>query len=163
MNMLKRKKERVLGIDVGTAIVGWEIMDSLNNKYVHVAGGVITTSKNDDMSLRLREIFVSMQKIILEYEPKDMAIEDLFFFKNQKTIITVSQARGVLLLAGKLANLNIFSYTPLQVKIAVTGYGRSEKKQVQYMVQRLMNFKTLPKPDDWADAVAISICHLNTV
>ena len=158
-----KKCTRVLGIDCGTAIVGWEVLEVMNNRYVHIAGGVIITAKEDDMPLRLKKIYEDLNDIIGNYHPTDVAIEEIFFFKNNKTIISVSQARGVMILAGIINNLKIFSYTPLEVKMAVTGYGRAEKKQVQDMVKRIMHFREDPKPDDWADAIAISICHMNSL
>jgi len=157
-----KKNRRVLGVDCGLASVGWEILEFAGNRYVHIAGGVVETDKNRVTQMRLREIYETLDKIIKEFKPEDIAIEEIFFFKNNKTVIGVSEARGVIMLAGSMNNLNVFGYTPLEVKIAVTGYGRSEKKQVQYMVQRLVNLKELPKSDDWADAIAIAICHLNS-
>lgn len=156
------KKLRVLSIDCGTAIVGWAVLDEEFNNLTHVESGAIQTSKNDDMSLRLKQIFEELSKIIDKYKPSVMAIEDIFYFKNQKTIISVSQARGVIILSGKLKNLEIFGYTPLQVKSAVTGYGRAEKDQVAFMVGKILKLKEVPKLDDITDAIAVGICHLNT-
>lgn len=154
--------ERVISIDCGTAITGWAIIDKKGNNLTHIASGAIQTSKNTDMSLRLKHIFEELNKLIHEFNPVTMAIEDLFFFKNQKTIVTVSQARGVIILAGVANNLGVFNYTPLQVKSAVTGFGRAEKDQVAFMVGRILKLKDIPKLDDVTDAIAVGICHLNT-
>jgi crossover junction endodeoxyribonuclease RuvC len=155
-------KRRVLGIDCGTAIVGWEILEASGNKFVHIDGGVIRTPKEIDMSLRLKQIYQDLMEIIIKYSPTEMAIEEIFYFKNNTTIISVSEARGVITLAGVMNNIPVCGYTPLEVKMAVTGYGRADKKQVQFMVKKLLHFKDDPQPDDWADAIAISICHLNS-
>ena len=157
-----QKNRRVIGIDCGVAIVGWEVLEVAGNKYIHIAGGVVETPKVDDMQLRLKKIYRDLAEILERYKPQEMAIEEIFYFKNNKTIISVSQARGVIMLTGILFNIPVYGYTPLEVKVAVTGYGRAEKKQVQSMVQRLLNFKEIPKSDDWADAIAISICHVNS-
>lgn len=154
--------ERVISVDCGTAITGWAIIDKKGNNLKHVASGAIQTSKNDDMSLRLKCIYEELDNLIHEFSPATMAIEDLFYFKNQKTIITVSQARGVIILSGIMNSLNIFNYTPLQVKSAVTGYGRAEKDQVAFMVGRILKLKDIPTLDDITDAIAVGICHLNT-
>jgi len=159
----KINKKRVLGIDVGTAIVGWSILDRMGNKLVHVESDAIITSKDDVMSLRLLKIFDQLNILIDLYKPDEMAVEDLFFFKNKKTVISVAEARGVILLAGSYNKLKTFDYTPLQVKSAVTGYGRAEKKQVQFMTAKVLQLKEIPKLDDVADAMAVGICHLNTV
>ncbi len=111
------------------------------------------------MSDRLMEIAADVKKIISTYHPDESAIEELFFFKNQKTIVSVSQARGVLLLTLSQAGLTIAEYTPLQIKQSLTGYGRADKRQVQEMVKTIMKLKHIPKPDDAADAIAIAICH----
>lgn len=155
--------KRVLGIDVGTAIVGWAVMEKSNIGYKVINYGDIRTSSKLEMATRLLQIFESLEILIKEYKPTDIAIEKLFFFKNEKTLITVAEARGVIMLAGSKNGLNVFGYTPLQVKMAVTGYGRAEKKQVQLMVQKLLKLKEMPKCDDTADALAISFCHLNSV
>ena len=154
--------ERVLSIDCGTAITGWAIIDKRNNKLEHIASGSIQTSKNDVMSLRLKQIYEELDKIVLEFHPNTMAIEDIFFFKNQKTIITVSQARGVIILSGVMNNLEVFNYTPLQVKSAVTGFGRAEKNQVAFMIGKILKLQDIPKLDDVTDAIAVGVCHLNT-
>ncbi len=156
---------RVLGIDTGFAIAGWSIVDKdpmKKNGINLVEYGAILTESELDITDRLLHIFKSVDQIIKEYKPTDMAIESLFFFKNQKTVMNVSQARGVILLAAKMNNLNIYDYTPLQVKTSVTGYGRAEKKQMQKMVQMIFGLKEIPKPDDAADAIAVAFCHIST-
>lgn len=155
-------KDRVLGIDCGTAIVGWAIVDKEFNKLTHVNSGAIRTDKNDVMYLRLEQIFQEINKIIKEYNPTVMAIEDIFYFKNQKTVISVSQSRGVTMLSGTLNKLEIYNYTPLQVKSAVTGYGRAEKKQVAFMIGKILKLSNIPTLDDITDAIAVGICHLNS-
>ena len=152
----------MIGIDCGTAIVGWAVMMKKNNKLEQEDSGNIITPKNLDMFLRLKIIYEKLLEIIEKFSPTEMAIEDIFYFKNNKTVISVSQARGVIMLAGALKNLEVYSYTPLQVKSAVTGYGRADKNQVKTMVGKILNI-TPPKGDDEADALAISICHLNSL
>jgi len=155
--------QRIISIDCGTAIVGWAILERVGGNLGYIDSGAILTSKNDDMSLRLKKIFVELQELIVRYSPQAMAIEDLFYFKNQKTVISVSQARGVIILSGILKGLEIYNYTPLQVKSAVTGYGRAEKDQVAFMTGKILKLKAVPKLDDITDAIALGICHLNTV
>ena len=154
---------RVIGIDPGTAIVGYGIIDYNKNKYSIVDYGVILTSKDLSNEERLEIVYNELDKILKKYKPEFMAIEDLFYFKNNKTVISVAQARGVILLAGKQNNIPMSSYTPLQVKIGITGYGKAEKKQVQLMVQKFLGLSEIPKPDDAADALAICITHINSL
>lgn len=157
--------DRTLGIDVGTAIVGWAIVERTNNSKDKLAcldyGTVVTSSKLPDHE-RLSIIFNDLNEIIRRFSPKTMAVESLFFFKNQKTVMTVSQARGVILLAGTENALVIEEYTPLQVKMGVTGYGRADKNQVQSMVEVILGMQGAIKSDDAADALAIAITSLNT-
>ena len=154
---------RILGIDPGTAIVGYSILDYKNNKIELIDYGCIYTDKDLDMSLRLEQIYLKLESIINLYKPDQMAIEELFFFKNQKTIISVAQARGVIVLKAQMSGIEIFNYTPLQVKTGITGYGRASKKQVQEMTKVILKLKEIPKPDDAADAIAIGINHINTI
>jgi crossover junction endodeoxyribonuclease RuvC len=153
---------KVIGIDVGTAITGWSVVSKNGSEYVPHGYGVIRTDSAELMSNRLKIIYDSLDEIIHQYSPDSMAVEDLFYFKNQKTVIKVGQARGVILLAGSHNNLNVFDYTPLQVKQSVCGYGRADKNQIQIMTKMILKLKEIPKPDDVADALAVSICHLNT-
>lgn len=153
---------RVLGIDPGTAIVGFSVLDFERNKVKVIDYGCIFTDKDMQMEDRLCKIYTELTEIIKKYEPTDMAVEELFYFKNNKTVISVGQARGVIVLCGRINNLNVHNYTPLQVKIGITGYGRAEKKQIQLMVTRILNLEEIPKPDDAADALAVAITHINT-
>ncbi len=153
---------RILGIDPGTAIIGYSVIEFQNGKYSTLDYGCIYTDKNEDMPVRLEKIYDSLENIIKLWKPDDMAIENLFFFKNQKTIIDVGQARGVITLVGQKNKLNLFSYTPLQVKMGIAGYGRAEKKQIQEMVRLILKLDEIPKPDDAADALAIAITHINS-
>ena len=156
------KTLRVLGVDPGTATVGWAILDEEKGCVKATAYGHIATSPKDSTEKRLFEVAADLEKIIKKYKPKEAAVEDLFFFKNVKTVMKVSQARGAILLTLEKNNVNIAGYTPLQVKQALTGYGRAEKKQIQIMVQKILKLKSIPKPDDVADAIAIALCHLNS-
>lgn len=149
---------RVIGIDPGTAICGYGIIDVHGNKLSVVHYGAVFTSKELSPADRLLILHDELQKIVEEYKPEIMAVEELFFNKNSTTVMTVGQARGVILLTGVKAGLQIREYTPIQVKLAVVGYGRATKEQVTYMVQRLLNIKEKPKPDDVADALAVAIC-----
>jgi crossover junction endodeoxyribonuclease RuvC len=152
---------RVIGIDPGTAIVGFGIIDYIDKKYKVIEYGCIYTPKELPMEKRITKIYDELDILLKKYKPTNMAVEDLFYFKNSKTVISVGQARGVILLCGEKNNIPQSSYTPLQVKIGITGYGRAEKKQVQLMVQRILGLKDIPKPDDAADALAIAITHIN--
>ena len=152
----------ILGIDPGTAITGYGVIENNKGKLKAIDYGCIFTDKKLKMPERLDFLGEELKKIIKKYKPQAMAVEELFFFKNAKTIITVGQARGVILFIGKnigkKTGLDIYEYTPLQVKQAVVGYGRAEKKQVQSMVKAILGLKSTPKPDDAADALAIAIC-----
>jgi len=153
----------VIGLDCGTATTGWAIIKiDKNGIYKEINYGVIQTSAKEMMEERLKIIFEKINELISKFNPTDVAIEDLFYFKNQKTVITVGQARGVMVLASKLAGKSIYNYTPLQVKSAVCGYGKADKIQVSKMVKAILKLKEIPKPDDAADALAIAICHINT-
>ncbi len=149
----------ILGIDPGYAIVGYGVLEYSNNKFKVIEYGAITTDSKTDMFDRFKSIYDDICDVMERTKPDFMAIEELFFNSNQKTAINVAQARGVILLAAMNRGIRIFEYTPLQVKQAVAGYGRADKKQVQQMVKLLLGLKEVPKPDDTADAVAIAICH----
>lgn len=151
----------ILGIDPGYAIVGYGIIDTTKKDMV-VDYGAITTPKEDPMPVRLDAIDSSLKYLFEKYKPDVVAIEELFYFKNQKTVIPVAQARGVILLACQRYCGNIYEYTPLQIKQALTGQGRAEKAQVQYMVKAILGLNSIPKPDDAADALAVAICHSQT-
>jgi crossover junction endodeoxyribonuclease RuvC len=159
---MKTHTLRVLGIDPGTATTGWAILEEKNGKIAPLAYGHISTDPKKSDDERILEISDDLQKIIKKFEPEEAGVEEIFFFKNQKTVITVAQARGAILLTLRQNNVSISSYTPLQVKQAITGYGRAEKKQMQMMTKNILNLEKLPKPDDTADAIAIAICHINS-
>lgn len=150
---------RIIGIDPGYAIMGWGILDLKGNKFSVVDYGSITTDAGVDAAKRLQHIYAELGAIIAKYEPEEAAIEELFFNNNAKTVILVGEARGIAVLACANAGLEISEYTPLQIKQALAGYGRADKKQVQAMVKAILNLKEVPRPDDTADAVAAAICH----
>lgn len=150
---------RIIGIDPGTGILGFGVIESDGHKSQIVDAGVIRTPVKEDDAVRLQTIFEELSDIITQTKPAEMAVEKLFFAQNVTTAITVAQARGVVLLAGQQAGLSIHEYTPLQIKQSLTGYGRAEKKQMQEMVRVLLGLKDIPQPDDCADALAAAICH----
>jgi crossover junction endodeoxyribonuclease RuvC len=152
----------ILGIDPGTAIIGYGLIKK-DREISLLDYGCITTSKELTSAERLKELHTKLEKIIKKYKPDIAAVEDIFFFKNLKTAIKVSQARGVILLAAAQQKIPVFEYTPLQIKQAITTYGRAEKIQVQKMVKLLLNLKEIPKPDDAADALAVAICCANNL
>jgi crossover junction endodeoxyribonuclease RuvC len=154
---------RILGIDPGTGILGFGIIDVIRGKAQLVDGGVIRTPIKEADAVRLATIYEELSSIIRESRPDHMAVEKLFFAQNVTTAMTVAQARGVVLLTGMQAGLEIAEYTPLQIKQAITGYGRADKKQIQEMVRVLLNLQEVPKPDDAADAIACAITHSMTV
>lgn len=151
----------ILGIDPGYAIIGYGVIDTSKNDMV-LDYGAITTPKEDSMPVRLESIEGALKHLFEKYKPEAVAIEELFYFKNQKTVIQVAQARGVIVLAAQKYCGNIYEYTPLQIKQALTGHGRAEKAQVQYMVKAILGLNSIPKPDDAADALAVAICHSQT-
>lgn len=150
---------RILGIDPGTGILGFGVIDVNKGNAQLVDAGVIRTPVKEDDAVRLQTIHEELSDIIAQTKPDTMAVEKLFFAANVTTAMTVAQARGVVLLAGKQANLTIYEYTPLQIKQALTGYGRAEKKQIQEMVRVILKLKEAPKPDDCADALACALTH----
>lgn len=150
---------RILGIDPGYAIVGCGVLDYENNHFGVVEYCAITTPSEMSFNRRLEVIYDEMTALIQRTKPEAVSIEKLFFNSNQKTVIDVGQARGVLMLAVQKAGLEVFEYTPLQVKQSVVGYGRAEKKQVQEMTRVILGLPKVPKPDDVADALAMAICH----
>lgn len=153
---------RILGIDPGTGILGFGVIDAAGAKARLVDAGVIRTPVKEDDAVRLMTIYEELTDIIASSKPEVMAVEKLFFAQNVTTAMTVAQARGVVLLAGKQAGLTIFEYTPLQIKQALTGYGRADKKQIQEMVRVMLGLAVVPQPDDCADALAAAICHSMT-
>ena len=149
----------VLGFDPGIAILGYGLIkqDGYNLKAIEY--GVITTQACAEMPGRLVKLFSNVTLLIDKYKPDAVAIEEIFFSKNTKTAISISHARGVVMLAPSISGIPVYEYTPLQVKQAITGYGRAQKQQMQQMVKLLLNLKEIPKPDDAADALAVAICH----
>lgn len=149
----------ILGIDPGYATVGFGVISAVNDRVTALSWGAISTKPDEAFPERLVEIYNNTCQIISKFHPDCMAIEELFFNTNQKTVIHVGQARGVLLLAAANNGVKISEYTPLQVKSAVVGYGRAEKKQVMELIRLQLDLRTVPKPDDAADALALAICH----
>lgn len=150
---------RILGIDPGYAIIGFGILDYTAHQFTTLQYGAIRTDSHGVFEDRLNEIFDDMTELLAVAKPEAVAIESLFFANNQKTVIAVAQARGVILLACRRAGVPIFEYTPLQVKQGVSGYGKASKKQVQEMTKTILHLDAVPKPDDTADALAMAICH----
>ncbi|HZE87087.1 MAG TPA: crossover junction endodeoxyribonuclease RuvC [Methylomirabilota bacterium] len=150
---------RILGIDPGIGRTGWGVIETQNSKLKAQKFGCIETSQDDALEQRLQTLYDTILQIIKEEQPDEVAIEDLFFNTNAKTALVVGQARGVVLLAIAQNNLSLGVYTPLQVKIAVTGYGRADKNQVGQMVKTIFKLESVPKPDDTADALAIALTH----
>ena len=153
---------KILGVDPGSARLGWGIINDQSGNQGGGDYGCLETKPGKSDSARLKDLFDSFNKIIKTTKPDALAVEDLFFFKNQTTIIKVGQARGVILLAGEINQLACFSYSPLQIKMAVTGYGRADKNQVQQMTKTILKLTTIPKPDDTADALAVALTHAFT-
>ena len=150
---------RILGIDPGIATIGFAVLDYEKNRFQLVKCGVITTPAHTSLSSRLNRIFDDLTDLIDLFHPDAVSIEELFFNTNITTGISVAHGRGVILLACQRAGIKIYEYTPLQVKQAVAGYGRAEKKQIMEMVKRICGLQAVPRPDDAADAVALAICH----
>ena len=150
---------RILGIDPGLAIVGWGVVDYSGNRFKTVAYGAIRTPAGIKTEDRLASIYRDLTSLIEEYRPEEMAVEELFFTNNITTGIRVAEARGIILLCGAQHGLRIAEYTPPQVKQAVVGYGKAEKRQVISMVTSILGLREPPKPDDTADALAIAVCH----
>ena len=149
----------ILGIDPGYAIVGYGVIEYKNNHFSVIDYGAILTDAGTPFNIRLEKIYDGLCDIITRHRPEAMAIEKLFYNNNAKTVIDVSQARGVIMLAAQKNMVPAFEYTPLQVKQSVVGYGRAEKKQVQEMTRRILALEKVPKPDDTADALEMAICH----
>lgn len=154
----------ILGIDPGYAIVGFGVIEKSRIQTTVIDYGVIETDKSLKMSTRLNKIYDGIEYLIKKYKPDCFAMEELFYHTNQKTVINVAMARGVILLSAvkNLGEEKLFEYTPLQIKQALTGNGRAEKQQIQYMVKAILNLSKVPKPDDAADALAVALCHSQT-
>lgn len=152
----------ILGIDPGIAIVGWGVIEYKGNKFKTIDYGAITTKAHTNLDTRLESVYDDLCKIIQTYKPDAIGIEELFFNTNVKTAITVAHGRGVILLAAAKSRIPTFEYTPLQIKQAITGYGRADKQQMQNMVKIMLGLNAVPKPDDVADALAVAICHAHS-
>lgn len=150
---------RIIGIDPGTGILGFGVVEVHKNSFALVDAGVIRTPAHTPLDERLEEIYNGLTQIIKETKPSAMAIEKLFFSRNITTAMSVSHARGVAMLTGRQAKLPIYEYTPLQIKQTITGYGKADKKQIQEMIRLQLKLKVAPKPDDAADALATAITH----
>ncbi len=151
---------RVIGIDPGVAITGYGIIEESGSNFFCLDSGCIRTKKEQDTASRLNEIYDFIFELVTLYSPQALAVEKLFFSKNVRTAFQVGEARGVIILAAARCNIDLFEYTPLQVKQAVAGYGKAEKIQVQKMVQMLLKLSIFPRVDDEADALAVALCHL---
>lgn len=151
----------ILGIDPGYAIVGYGVIRAQSGRYQPLEHGAVVTRAGEDFNRRLEVIYDAVSEVLAHWKPDAVSIEKLYFQNNQKTAIGVAEARGVILLAAQKAGAAVFEYTPLQVKMAVTGYGQAHKPQVMEMTRRLLCLKEVPKPDDTADALAMAICHGN--
>ena len=150
---------KILGIDPGTGRLGWAIIDHTKGVTTFVECGCFETAKNSELEDRLEKIYLFFQELITIHKPDELSVESLFFTNNAKTAFDVGAARGVILLCGKLAHMPIAQYTPTQVKSSLTGYGKADKTQIQFMITRILKLKEVPKPDDAADAVAIALTH----
>lgn len=150
-----------LGIDPGIAILGFGLVEECGRKLKAHEHGCLRTKK-EAQGKRLHKLYNGLKEIIKDTKPDIIAVERLFFAKNQKTAISVGEAKGIILLSAAESGIEVFEYTPLEVKMAITGYGRADKKQIQSMVKSLLGLEDIPKPDDAADALAIAICHLHS-
>lgn len=153
---------RIIGIDPGTAIVGYGIVDYNGNASTLVASGSVQTDKNLSDAERLAEISDDMENLIEQYSPDVASVEKIFFFKNQKTVISVAQSRGVILSVLAKSKIPVYEYTPMQIKLSVTGYGKAAKDDVAEMVKKMIKYDFFPKLDDTADAIAMAVCHIRT-
>lgn len=151
---------RVLGIDPGYQRIGWSVIEGNRSRQKLIGVGCVETSKDDSLNIRLEEVYDLVGELIDEFKPDVVAVEEIFYSKNTKTVIGVSQARGVILLAAVKKKVECFNYNPVEVKKTVAGYGKADKKQVQMMVKSQLGLKAVPKPDDAADACAVAITHM---
>jgi crossover junction endodeoxyribonuclease RuvC len=149
----------ILGLDPGIGIVGYGVLNAVRSNIAPIAHGTITTHKDKPIALRLSEIYSDVITLVDRFRPDAAAIEELFYKSNQKTVIPVAEARGVILLALSQKGVPVYEYTPLQVKMSVTGYGRAVKKQIMEMTAMRLGMDSIPRPDDAADALAIALCH----
>ena len=154
---------RIIGIDPGIAIVGYGVVEKEANRYKTITYNAVTTQAHTPLETRLETIYNKINGILDEFRPDVMSVEELFFNNNAKTAFAVGQARGVILLSAVQHKIPIYEYTPLQVKQALTGYGRADKNQIQQMTKSMLGLYEIPKPDDVADALAIAVCHGNSM
>lgn len=161
--LMEKVNKIILGIDPGTARMGYGIIGYDGNTASCAEYGVLETSADIGEDIRLNDLYKKLKNLILKHKPQVVAVEDIFYFKNQKTLVGVSQARGIVLLAAAQSGIRYHSFTPLQIKQAVTGYGQADKRQVQKMVKTLLNLEEEPKPDDAADALAAAICCAHSI
>ncbi len=154
-----RNGKRILGIDPGFGIVGYGIIEVSERVESLLTYGAIYTKSGNSIPKRIEKIYDSLLKILTEYGPQEAAVEELYFFRNVTTAISVGEARGVILLALEKFGVKIYEYTPMEVKLSVTGYGKATKRQVQEMVRIMLKMEDIPRPDDAADALAIALCH----
>ncbi|MEK7096618.1 MAG: crossover junction endodeoxyribonuclease RuvC [Patescibacteria group bacterium] len=160
--MTEIESKIILGIDPGTNIIGWGVVKKEGSKFIALKFGCVNVKSKTDPGDGLLLIYEAISDIIKNEKPSEMAIERLFFFRNQKTVMSVAEARGVVILSAKKNKIPVFEYTPLQIKQAVSGYGRADKKQIQEMIKLTFGLKESPKPDDVADALAVAVCHAST-
>ncbi|MDR1400960.1 MAG: crossover junction endodeoxyribonuclease RuvC [Endomicrobium sp.] len=154
----------VLGIDPGLSVTGWGVVETFSRDKIDlIEYGCIKTTHSVPLIQRLQSINIDLQFIISKYKPNAVAIEELFFLKASKSIVSLGQARGAIILTTSLNKIPLFEYNPRLVKVAVTGYGSAGKCQIQYMVKILLRLKNIPTPDDAADALAIAMCHISSV
>src|SRR5438045_2890920 len=153
---------RIMGLDPGTATTGFGVVEELDSTLRAVEYGAILTPPDMPMPQRLRLIYLRVSELLEQFRPEALSVEKLFFNRNVTTALSVGQARGVVLLAAANSDLPVFEYTPLEVKQAVSGFGRASKDQVQQMVRLMLQLNRIPKPDDAADALAIAICHIQS-
>lgn len=153
----------ILGVDPGIAIVGYGVLDYEGNRFRALDFGSILTEAGMPLPQRLKIIYSELRLLIYKYKPQAMAIEELFFNNNAKTAIAVAQGRGVAVLSAANEEVPVYEYTPLQIKVALTGYGRADKKQMQQMTKSILGLSSVPKPDDTADALAVAICHAHSM
>lgn len=153
----------VLGIDPGYAILGYGVIEARERQMKPLDYGVIETSADAPFPERLEKLYAGIRQLLTMFKPDHIAFEELFFYRNAKTALQVAAGRGVALLAAEQSGVPLYEYTPMQIKLSVTGDGHADKKQVQRMIQLLLSLKSVPKPDDAADALAAAICHANTM
>lgn len=153
----------ILGLDPGLSLTGWGLVKSSGaGDLSMIAYGCIKTKPSEPITERLTNIHLSLRQIIQQYHPDEMAIEELFFAKEARTVASVGQARGAVLVAAALEKIPVFEYNPRHIKMALTGYGSADKSQMQKMVKTVLRLTEIPKPDDAADALAMAVCHINT-